>query len=102
MIGFKSLKGLNELTVDDEGFVHGAFLQAGGGKGGGSAPAPIFVPPPAAPAVTEASTQASAATPEEELERKKKSIKSGAKSLQIPLTDSSSGRTIGTGTSSTK
>ena len=71
-------------------------------KGGGAAPAPIFTAPPAAPAVTEAATQASAVTPEEELARKKEATKSGAKSLQIPITGANAGvSTVGTGTAST-
>ena len=70
----------------------------GGGKGGGSgktekiympAPAavaqPVATPAPAAP-VTEAVTQDTAATPEEEAKKLKEANKSGAKSLQIPLT----------------
>lgn len=66
------------------------------GKGGGSkpqkiympAPAPVSTPVVAAPAApaTEAVTQDTAATPEEEAKKLKEANKSGAKSLQIPLT----------------
>lgn len=66
------------------------------GKGGGSKPQKIYTPAPApvsttvvaAPAapVTEAVTQDTAATPEEEAKKLKEANKSGAKSLQIPLT----------------
>lgn len=71
----------------------------GGGKGGGGsqpiyipqpAPAAVSTPAPAAP-VTEAVTQDTAATPEEEAKKLKEANKSGAKSLQIPLTGASSG-----------
>ena len=70
----------------------------GGGKGGGGSQ-PIYIPQPApaavttpAPApVTEAVTQDTAATPEEEAKKLKEANKSGAKSLQIPLTGASSG-----------
>lgn len=70
----------------------------GGGKGGASqpiyipqpAPAAVSTPAPAAP-VTEAVTQDTAATPEEEAKKLKEANKSGAKSLQIPLTGVSSG-----------
>ena len=60
-----------------------------GGKGGGGSSVvekPVFVPPPAAPAVSEAATQEDAVTPEEEMTRKKEALKSGTKSLQIPMT----------------
>lgn len=63
------------------------------GKGGGSKPQKIYMPAPAqvqaAPApspATEAVTQDTAATPEEEAKKLKEANKSGAKSLQIPLT----------------
>ena len=64
------------------------------GKGGGSStPQQIYMPAPAvttpAPApVTEAVTQDTAATPEEEAKKLKEANKAGAKSLQIPLTGS--------------
>ena len=69
----------------------------GGGKGGGGSQ-PVYIPQPAAavstpaPAapVTEAVTQDTAATPEEEAKKLKEANKSGAKSLQIPLTGSTS------------
>ena len=69
------------------------FYGGGGGKGGGGktqkiympAPAAVSTPAPAAPA-TEAVTQDTAATPEEEAKKLKEANKSGAKSLQIPLT----------------
>lgn len=69
------------------------FYGGGGGKGGGGSQ-PIYIPQPAAavstpaPAapVTEAVTQDTAATPEEEAKKLKEANKSGAKSLQIPLT----------------
>lgn len=69
-----------------------------GGKGGGGgktkeiympAPAaatPVATPAPAPAPVTEAVTQDTAATPEEEAKKLKEANKSGAKSLQIPLT----------------
>ena len=64
------------------------------GKGGGGGMQPIYMPAPAAvstpaPApVTEAVTQDTAATPEEEAKKLKEANKAGAKSLQIPLTGS--------------
>ena len=70
------------------------FYGGGGGKGGGSStPQQIYMPAPAvttpAPApVTEAVTQDTAATPEEEAKKLKEANKAGAKSLQIPLTGS--------------
>ena len=74
----------------------------GGGKGGSSAPQKIYMPAPAAvsapapvtpaPApVSEAVTQDTAATPEEEAKKLKEANKSGAKSLQIPLTGVTAG-----------
>ena len=65
------------------------------GKGGGSKPQKIYMPAPAAVATpaapaTEAVTQDTAATPEEEAKKLKEANKSGAKSLQIPLTGSTS------------
>ena len=65
----------------------------GGGKGGGASQ-PIYIPQPAPAAVStpapapvlEAVTQDTAATPEEEAKKLKEANKSGAKSLQIPLT----------------
>jgi hypothetical protein len=76
----------------------------GGGKGGGGgktekiympAPAalstPVATPVTPAPApVSEAVTQDTAATPEEEAKKLKEANKAGAKSLQIPLTGSTS------------
>ena len=74
------------------------FYGGGGGKGGGGGtPQTIYMPSPAAvstpaPApVPEAVTQDIAATPEEEAKKLKEANKSGAKSLQIPLTGTSSG-----------
>ena len=76
------------------------FYGGGGGKGGGGKtkniymPAPVATPTPVTPApapVTEAVTQDTAATPEEEAKKLKEANKSGAKSLQIPLTGVSSG-----------
>ena len=78
----------------------------GGGKGGGggktekiympapAALAPVATPVTPAPApapVSEAVTQDTAATPEEEAKKLKEANKSGAKSLQIPLTGNTSG-----------
>lgn len=75
----------------------------GGGKGGGGGgrtekiymPAPaaatapaVSTPAPAPAPVQEAVTQDIAATPEEEAKKLKEANKSGAKSLQIPLTGS--------------
>lgn len=67
------------------------FKFYGGGKGGSSKPQKIYMPAPAvstpAPTpATEAVTQDTAATPEEEAKKLKEANKSGAKSLQIPLT----------------
>lgn len=70
----------------------------GGGKGGGASQ-PIYIPQPAPAAVTtpapapvlEAATQDIAATPEEEAKKLKEANKSGAKSLQIPLTGTTAG-----------
>lgn len=74
------------------------FKFYGGGKGGGSgktktiympapaAAAPVATPAPAPAPVTEAVTQDIAATPEDEAKKLKEANKSGAKSLQIPLT----------------
>ena len=79
------------------------FYGGGGGKGGGGGgktekiymPAPVATPTPVAtpaPApVTEAATQDTAATPEEEAKKLKEANKSGAKSLQIPLTGVTAG-----------
>lgn len=72
------------------------FYGGGGGKGGAGVvdrhpfpqPAAVATPAPAAP-VTEAVTQDTAATPEEEAKKLKEANKSGAKSLQIPLTSRS-------------
>ena len=74
----------------------------GGGKGGGGgktekiympAPAAVSTPvaTPAPAPVTEAVTQDTAATPEEEAKKLKEANKSGAKSLQIPLTGVTAG-----------
>lgn len=74
----------------------------GGGKGGGGgktekiympAPAAVSTPvaTPAPAPVTEAITQDTAATPEEEAKKLKEANKSGAKSLQIPLTGTTAG-----------
>lgn len=77
----------------------------GGGKGGGGggkpqvvympAPAalstPVATPTPAPAPVKEAVTQDIAATPEEEAKKLKEANKSGAKSLQIPLTGATAG-----------
>lgn len=68
----------------------------GGGKGGGGQT--VYVPQPAASTVmkapaapiTEAVTQDVASTPEEKAKKLKEANKSGAKSLQIPLTGSTS------------
>ena len=78
------------------------FYGGGGGKGGGGgggktetiympapAAAPVYMPAPAP--TTEAVTQDIAATPEEEAKKLKEANKSGAKSLQIPLTGNTSG-----------
>ena len=51
-------------------------------------PAPAAVSTPAPAPVTEAVTQDTAATPEEEAKKLKEANKAGAKSLQIPLTGS--------------
>ena len=78
------------------------FYGGGGGKGGGGGgktkyvymPSPAATPTPVTPApapVTEAVTQDTAATPEEEAKKLKEANKSGAKSLQIPLTGATAG-----------
>lgn len=82
------------MVISDE--LDFKFYGGGGGKGGGGGgktktiymPAPVATPTPTpAPApVTEAVTQDTAATPEEEAKKLKEANKSGAKSLQIPLT----------------
>ena len=67
------------------------FYGGGGGKGGGGGgktktiyrPAPGATPTPVTPDI--------AATPEEEAKKLKEANKSGAKSLQIPLTGNTSG-----------
>lgn len=72
----------------------------GGGGKSATAPAPVYTPPPAAPSAAEAVTQVDAVTPEEEMARQKEAIKKGAKSLQIPIssTTSTADGTVGTGT----
>jgi hypothetical protein len=79
-------------------------LMNGGGKGGAQVvEKPVYTPPPAAPAATEAATQDVAVTPEDEMNRKKEALKSGTKSLQIPVTTGDAGTgTVGTGTTATK
>ena len=79
-------------------------LMNGGGKGGSQVvEKPVYTPPPAAPAIQEAVTQDMAVTPEEELKRKQEALKSGTKSLQIPVTtDAATSGTVGTGTTATK
>ena len=77
------------MVISDE--LDFKFYGGGGGKGGSGKtqkiymPAAAATPAPAAPA-TEAVTQDVAATPEEEAKKLKEANKSGAKSLQIPLT----------------
>ena len=100
-----AVKGLRNFwtdgqsVLDEEGFALSDFIQAGGGKGGGGVvEKPVFVPPPVAPAVNEAATQEEAVTPEEEMKRKKEAVKTGTKSLQIPMTGvADSGASVGTG-----
>ena len=79
-------------------------LMNGGGKGKTEVvEKPVYTPPPAAPAMTEAATQEDAVTPEEEMKRKQEALKSGTKSLQIPVSTSTAGTgTVGTGTTATK
>ena len=80
-------------------------VQFGGGKGGGSTVVekPVYTPPPAAPQPAEAATQQEAVSPEEEAKRKREALKSGTKSLQIPVTtDAGGASTVGTGTTATK
>ena len=85
---------LDEYGMIEENELDFKFYGGGGGKGGGSStPQQIYMPAPAvttpAPApVTEAVTQDTAATPEEEAKKLKEANKAGAKSLQIPLTGS--------------
>ena len=82
------------MVISDE--LDFKFYGGGGGKGGSGKtqkiymPAAAATPAPAAPA-TEAVTQDVAATPEEEAKKLKEANKSGAKSLQIPLTGVTSG-----------
>ena len=65
-----------------------------GGGGGGTTYVPTYTAPQAAPDQTSASTQDLATTPEDEAKKLKEAQKVGAKSLQIPLMDT-------TGTTST-
>lgn len=107
MIGIKALIALNHNTdveADLESMIQGIEgINFGGGKGGSSVvEKPVYVPPPAPPAINEAVTQEEAVSPEEEMKRTKEALKQGAKSLQIPVTGgSTSGGTVGTGTSNT-
>ena len=85
---------LDEYGMIEENELDLKFYGGGGGKGGGSStpqqiymPAPAVTTPAQAP-VTEAVTQDTAATPEEEAKKLKEANKAGAKSLQIPLTGS--------------
>ena len=88
------------MVISDE--LDFKFYGGGGGKGGGGGgktktiymPAPaaaVSAPAPAPAPVTEAVTQDIAATPEEEAKKLKEANKSGAKSLQIPLTGVTAG-----------
>lgn len=74
-------------------------LMNGGGKGGKTVvEKPVYTPPPVAPQPIEAATQEDAVTPEEEMLRKKEALKSGTKSLQIPVSGAEGGSsTVGTG-----
>ena len=89
--------------LDEDGMIEENELSfkyyKGKGGGGSSKPQVVYMPAPAAvsaPAVStpapapapvqEAVTQDTAATPEEEAKKLKEANKSGAKSLQIPLT----------------
>lgn len=90
----KKLDEFGIATADELDFK----FYGGGGKGGGGktqkiympAPAAVSTPAPAPAPITEAVTQDVAATPEEEAKKLKEANKSGAKSLQIPLTGSTS------------
>ena len=91
--------------LDEDGMIEENELSfkyyKGKGGGGSSRPEIVYMPAPAAatpsvstpaPApVLEAVTQDTAATPEEEAKKLKEANKAGAKSLQIPLTGTSSG-----------
>mgnify|MGYP001243322760 CR=1 FL=1 len=68
----------------------------GGGKGSALTPQPIYTQPPAAPAGAVEAAMVDATTPEDEEKMKKKAITQGAKSLQIPLSDSTTSTTVGT------
>lgn len=62
---------------------------------------PTYTPPPPAPAPAAAATQEAAMTPEEEAALKLEAQKSGASSLQIPVTGGASANSaaqVGTGT----
>jgi hypothetical protein len=75
-------------------------LMNGGGKGGGTqvVEKPVYTPPPVAPQPIEAATQEDAVTPEEEMKRKREALKSGTKSLQIPVSGGDAGTAqVGTG-----
>lgn len=74
-------------------------LMNGGGKGGSQVvEKPVYTPPPVAPQPIEAATQQDAVTPEEEMKRKKEALKSGTKSLQIPVSGAQAGTSqVGTG-----
>lgn len=108
MIGIKALIALNHNTdveADLDTMVQGITgIQFGGGKGGSTVvEKPVYTPPPVAPATIEAATQEAAVTPEEEMRRKQEALKSGTKSLQIPVTDAGATTgTVGTGTTATK
>ena len=93
---------LDECGMIEENELSFKYYKGKGG-GGSSRPEIVYMPSPAAatpsvstpapaPApVQEAVTQDTAATPEEEAKKLKEANKAGAKSLQIPLTGTSSG-----------
>lgn len=91
---------LDEFGMIEENELSFKYYKGKGGGVGGMKeriymPAPaaaatptVFTPAPAPAPVTEAVTQDTAATPEEEAKKLKEANKAGAKSLQIPLTGS--------------
>ena len=95
-----NIKQFKELDVftDIEAFTgsRDSLECFGGGGKSSSAPAPVYTAPTTAPSVSDASTQDIAETPEEEAKKTKEAQRSGAKSLQIPIT--SSGDNGGSGT----
>lgn len=93
LAGFGKMDSFEE---DDAKLANVMFKKGGGGTQ--VVEKPVYTPPPAAPAMTEAATQEDAVTPEEEEKRKKEALRTGTKSLQIPVSGSAGGTSqVGTG-----